>query len=74
MPIRIQRAGIDVEIPFHFNGSNSEALVFEQLSERRGEDPLAQAGDNRADDDDVCQQTKRTRPYRRSYRGWERDY
>eukprot|EP00752_Nemacystus_decipiens_P016603 g14843.t1 len=42
--VGVERARVDVEVAFHLDRRDAEALVFEQLGQRGGEDPLAQAG------------------------------
>ena len=51
--VGVQRAGVDVEVALHLDRRDLQALVLEQLGQRRGEDPLAQPAHDRADDDDV---------------------
>ena len=49
----IEGARIEVEVAFHLDGGDLEALVLEDFGQGRGEDALAQAGHDGAHDDDV---------------------
>jgi hypothetical protein len=49
----IQRARIDIEIAFQFDGRDGKALVFEQFRQGRTEYALAQPGHDRAQHNDV---------------------
>ena len=49
----IERAGVEVEVAFHFDRGDLEPFVLENFGEGRGKDSLAEAGHDGADDDDV---------------------
>jgi hypothetical protein len=49
----VERAGVDVEVAFHLDRRDAQALVLDELGERRAEDALAQPAHDGADDDHV---------------------
>jgi hypothetical protein len=51
--VGVQRAAVDVQVALHLDGGDGESLVLEELGQRAGEDPLAEAAHHGADDDDV---------------------
>ncbi len=51
--VGVERARVDVEVALHLDGGDGEAFVLENLGHGGGEDALAQAGHDGAEDDDI---------------------
>jgi len=54
VPERVERPGVDVEVPFHLDRRDDEALVLEHLRDARSKDALSQTGHDRSEHNDVA--------------------